>query len=104
MDEQNENKRRTLLYDRDRPSDVPSGLPSESNSRASFEMTDDFRDTLSELFERERERCHIRRKSPRSFEIKLDFRRFIRRFGMDTGVEKEAVSGDGASRCTIIET
>ena len=45
MDEQNENKRRTLLYDRDGPSDVPSGLPSESNSRASFEMTDDFRDT-----------------------------------------------------------
>ena len=49
MDEQNENKRRTLLYDRDGPSDVPSGLPSESNSRASFEMTDDFRDTSSEL-------------------------------------------------------
>ena len=49
MDEQNENKRRTLLYDRDGPSDVPSGLPSESNSRASFHTTDDFRDTRSEV-------------------------------------------------------
>ena len=36
MDEQNENKRRSLLYDRDGPSDGPSGEPSESNSRAKF--------------------------------------------------------------------
>ena len=42
-------KKRSLLYDRDGPSDTPSGLPSDSNARASYASTDDFKDTLSEL-------------------------------------------------------